>query len=192
MKILCTMSLLTILALASSLVFSAQTPANVPTTVNADQIKLLMDEGTLELYENSDGDMVVRAKLSPAMEASFAAIITRIDQLEADLAGVIATPPSVAPEFEPVFVVYEITTTTAQFVAPGPRGLLVHRNGLLQSPGKDYTMNGFNILFLLGSIPHPNDSIRFDWWRPTALHAETGTIWSPETATSTPVPADTP
>ncbi len=103
--------------------------------------------------------------------------INQVTSLSADLSSINAAVASLALQISSLSSVGFTANTNAAFIdgespagtldgnntafstsqAPIAGSLNLYRNGLLQSVGVDYSLNGTGITFLPGSIPHPTD-----------------------------------
>ncbi len=99
------------------------------------------------------------------LSAALASINASIAALSAQVStGNTGSPLSTSAAFVdaefPSGAINGSNTTFTLAAAPSPvSGLSIFRNGLLQSPGVDYTLSGSTITFLAGSTPRANDVV---------------------------------
>lgn len=61
----------------------------------------------------------------------------------------------------PIMTTYKLDAKRVDFSVGGTLGLEVYRNGLIQTEGEDYGLNGTIVTFLPRAVPQPNDIVKF-------------------------------
>jgi len=124
------------------------------------------------------GDLGLRPVKGPGYSAGRTAVINANGEMEAVIGNpsdCVMVDGSTGPcgGAGPQFVDGEvpggvIDGTNANFTlanTPNPTtSLVLFRNGVVQNPGQDYTLNGSTVQFLAGAIPQPGDALTA-WYR---------------------------